>query len=71
MCAELVEHDEWRYRGFVGLVTDLRLERRRGNAAGDATRLSAGLERELRLELEIPVRGGAEGTPSPDGRSAA
>ena len=37
--AELVERDERRYRGIVGLVTDLRLERRRGNAAGDGMNL--------------------------------
>ena len=30
MFAELVERDMRRYRGIVGLVTDLRLERRRG-----------------------------------------
>ena len=30
MFAELVERDMGRYRGIVGLVTDLRLERRRG-----------------------------------------
>jgi len=39
MFAELVERDERRYRGIVGLVTDLRLERRRGNAAGDGMNL--------------------------------
>ena len=33
MFAELVERDERRYRGIVGLVTDLRLERRRGRGA--------------------------------------
>jgi len=39
MFAELVERDERRYRGIVGLVTDLRLERGRGNAAGDGMNL--------------------------------
>jgi nucleoside 2-deoxyribosyltransferase len=39
MFAELVERDARRYRGIVGLVTDLRLERRRGNAAGDGMNL--------------------------------
>ena len=39
MFAELVERDAERYRGIVGLVTDLRLERRRGNTAGDGMNL--------------------------------
>jgi len=39
MFAELVERDERRCRRIVGLVTDLRLERRRGNAAGDEMNL--------------------------------
>ena len=39
MFAELVERDERQYRGIVGLVTDLRLERRKGNAAGDGMNL--------------------------------
>ena len=39
MFAELVERDERRYRGIVGLVTDRRLQRRRGNAAGDGMNL--------------------------------
>ena len=37
--AELVRTDEAHYRGIVGLVTDLRLERRRGNAPGDGMNL--------------------------------
>jgi nucleoside 2-deoxyribosyltransferase len=39
MFAELVERDEKRHRGIVGLVTDARLERRRGNTAGDGLNL--------------------------------
>jgi hypothetical protein len=39
MFAELDERDERRYRGIVGLVTDLRLERRRGNAAAKGMNL--------------------------------
>ena len=40
MFAELVKRDERRwYRGIVGLITDLRLERRKGNAAGDGMNL--------------------------------
>ncbi len=39
MFAQLAESDETRYRGIVGLVTDLRLERRRGTAAGDGMNL--------------------------------
>ena len=39
MFAELMKRDESRYRGIVGLVTDLRLERRRGKAAGDGMNL--------------------------------
>ena len=35
----LMRYDGSRYRGIVGLVTDLRLERRRGNAAGDGMNL--------------------------------
>ena len=37
--AELVRSGDPRYRGIVGLVTDLRLERRRGNAPGDGMNL--------------------------------
>jgi hypothetical protein len=37
--AELCRIDAERYRGIVGLVTDLRLERRRGNAPGDGMNL--------------------------------
>jgi nucleoside 2-deoxyribosyltransferase len=37
--AELVHADPARYRGIVGLVTDLRLERRRGRALGDGINL--------------------------------
>jgi nucleoside 2-deoxyribosyltransferase len=37
--AELVASGNPHYRGIVGLVTDLRLERRRGNAAGDGMNL--------------------------------
>ncbi len=37
--AELVRGGDPRYRGIVGLVTDLRLQRRRGNAAGDGMNL--------------------------------
>jgi hypothetical protein len=37
--AELVRVDPGRHRGIVGLVTDLRLERRRGRAAGDGLNL--------------------------------
>jgi len=37
--AELVRSDGDRYRGIVGLVTDLRLERRRGRAVGDGMNL--------------------------------
>jgi hypothetical protein len=37
--AELCRADPARYRGIVGLVTDLRLERRRGNAPGDGINL--------------------------------
>jgi hypothetical protein len=37
--AELCRIDPERYRGIVGLVTDLRLERRRGNAPGDGMNL--------------------------------
>ncbi len=39
MFAELVAGGDPHYRGIVGLVTDLRLERRRGNAAGDGMNL--------------------------------
>ncbi len=39
MFAGLVERDGRQYRGIVGLVTDLRIERRRGNAAGDGLNL--------------------------------
>ena len=37
--AELVAGGDPRYRGIVGLVTDLRLHRRRGNATGDGMNL--------------------------------
>jgi len=37
--AELVRGGDPRYRGIVGLVTDLRLERRRGNTTGDGMNL--------------------------------
>jgi len=37
--AELVAGGDPRYRGIVGLVTDLRLQRRRGNAVGDGMNL--------------------------------
>jgi hypothetical protein len=37
--AELVRSGDPRYRGIVGIVTDLRLERRRGNAPGDGMNL--------------------------------
>jgi hypothetical protein len=37
--AELVAGGDPRYRGIVGLVTDLRLERRRGRAPGDGMNL--------------------------------
>ena len=37
--AELVRGGDPRYRGIVGLVTDLRLERRRGKAPGDGMNL--------------------------------
>jgi len=37
--AELVASGDTRYRGIVGLVTDLRLERRRGRAPGDGMNL--------------------------------
>lgn len=37
--AELVASGDPRYRGIVGLVTDLRLERRRGRAPGDGMNL--------------------------------
>ena len=37
--AELVRSGDPRYRGIVGLVTALRLERRRGNAVGDGMNL--------------------------------
>jgi hypothetical protein len=39
MFAELVAGADPRYRGIVGLVTDLRLQRRRGNAVGDGMNL--------------------------------
>ena len=39
MFAELVAGDDPRYRGIVGIVTDLRLQRRRGNAVGDGMNL--------------------------------
>jgi hypothetical protein len=37
--AELVRGGDDRYRGVVGLITDLRLQRRRGNAPGDGMNL--------------------------------
>jgi nucleoside 2-deoxyribosyltransferase len=37
--AELVRADNTQYRGIVGIVTDLRLQRRRGNAVGDGMNL--------------------------------
>lgn len=37
--AELVHADPTRYYGIIGLVTDLRLERRRGRAVGDGINL--------------------------------
>ncbi len=37
--AELVRGGDPRYRGIVGLVTDLRLQRRRGKAPGDGMNL--------------------------------
>ena len=37
--AELCAIDGERYRGIIGLVTDLRLQRRRGNAPGDGMNL--------------------------------
>jgi hypothetical protein len=39
MFAELVARDAGRYSGLVGLVTDLRLQRRRGRATGDGMNL--------------------------------
>jgi hypothetical protein len=39
MFAELVAGGDPRYRGIVGLVTDLRLQRRRGGAVGDGMNL--------------------------------
>ena len=39
MFAALIAGGDPRYRGIVGLVTDLRLQRRRGNAAGDGMNL--------------------------------
>ncbi len=39
MFAELVAGGDPRYRGIVGIVTDLRLQRRRGNAVGDGMNL--------------------------------
>ncbi len=40
--AELVRIDPEAHRGIVGLVTDLRLERRRGRAPGDGMNLFVG-----------------------------
>ena len=37
--AELVRSDDPQYRGIVGIVTDLRLERRRGSVPGDGMNL--------------------------------
>ena len=39
MFAQLVAGGDPRYRGILGLVTDLRLQRRRGNAVGDGMNL--------------------------------
>ena len=39
MFAQLVASGEKRYLGIVGLITDLRLQRRRGNAVGDGMNL--------------------------------
>ena len=39
MFAQLVASGDQRYRGIVGLVTDLRLQRRRGNSVGDGMNL--------------------------------
>jgi nucleoside 2-deoxyribosyltransferase len=39
MFAELVAGGDPRYRGIVAIVTDLRLQRRRGNAVGDGMNL--------------------------------
>jgi nucleoside 2-deoxyribosyltransferase len=39
MFAQLVASGDPHYRGIVGLVTDLRLQRRRGNAVGDGLNL--------------------------------
>lgn len=39
MFAQLVASGDPRYRGIVGIVTDLRLQRRRGNAVGDGMNL--------------------------------
>ena len=39
MFAELAESGDPHYRAIVGLVTDLRLERRRGSAVGDGMNL--------------------------------
>src|SRR5262249_29617512 len=39
MFAQLVASGDPRYRGIVGLVTDLRLQRRRGNVFGDGMNL--------------------------------
>jgi nucleoside 2-deoxyribosyltransferase len=37
--AELVRSGDPQYRGMIGIATDLRLQRRRGNAAGDGMNL--------------------------------
>jgi len=37
--AELIRGGDPRYRGIVGIVTDLRLERRRGSVPGDGMNL--------------------------------
>jgi nucleoside 2-deoxyribosyltransferase len=39
MFAELVAGGDPRYRGIIAIVTDLRLQRRRGNAVGDGMNL--------------------------------
>jgi nucleoside 2-deoxyribosyltransferase len=39
MFAQLVASGDPKYRGIVGIVTDLRLQRRRGNAVGDGMNL--------------------------------
>ena len=70
--AELVASGDPRYRGIVGLVTDLRLERRRGRVPGDGMNLFvAGAVASPGLRPRA-VLGGPDGPgrPSP-GRPAA